>query len=139
MEGRTAGRRRAIDVARNDVPMARPNQRLRDVQGEMMTAEVDLCLVLDDQGVLLGRVDGMPVGVDVDAAIGDVMRLAPATVKPDTFLHDLVDDLRQSRFQRTILTAREPHEAGRCLGVLLLSDVERVLAENEQLDREPAT
>ena len=94
---------------------------------------MDLCLVVDSRGVLLGRVDGMPENADLDAEVGDTMRLAPGTVKPETFLHDLVDDLRRTRFKRTVVTAREPHEAGRFLGALFLADVERALAENERL------
>jgi CBS domain-containing protein len=133
MEGRTAGRCRAIDVARTDVMTVTPDRRLRDLRDEMADAESDICLVVDERGVLLGRVDGMPADAGDDSVIGDVMRLAPGTVKPDTFLRDLVDDLRGTRFKRTILTAREPHEAGRFLGVLFLTDVERVLAENERL------
>ena len=133
MEGRTAGRRRAIDVARTDVPTVAPHQRLREVQGEMSRAGADLCLVVDSRGVLLGRVDGMPENADLDAEVGDIMQLAPGTVKPETFVHDLVDDLRRTRFKRTVVTAREPHEAGRFLGALFLADVERALAENERL------
>lgn len=98
----------------------------------MSKSEIDLCVVLDERGVLLGRIDGMPEGADMNAAAGDVMRLAPGTAKPETFLHDLVRELAGTRFKRTILTAREPHEAGRFLGVVLLTDVERVLAENER-------
>ena len=101
----------------------------------MAEAEIDLCVIVDARGILLGRIDGMPSGADPDVAIGDVMRTAPGTAKPDTFLHDLVESLRVTRHQRIILTAREPSEAGRYLGVLLLSDVERVLAENEALAR----
>ena len=99
----------------------------------MLGADVDLCLVLDKRGVLLGRIDGVPEGAGPHAAIGDVMRLAPGTTKPDTFLHDAIDEIRSSRFQSTILTAREPHEAGRYLGLLFLSDTERVLEENDNL------
>ena len=107
-----------------------PDRRIRDVAPEMTDAPLDLCLVVDERGVLLGRVDGMPADVDPDTEIGEVMRTAPGTEKPDTFLHDLVEGLRDTRYQRVILTAREPSEAGRCLGVVLLSDVERVLQEN---------
>ena len=134
-DGRLAGRRRAIDIARTDVATVLPEQPVREAQGEMMGSDIDLCLVLDVRGVLLGRVDGMPEGADPDALVGDVMRLAPGTTKPETFLHDAIDGLRSSHLHRTILTAREPHEAGRYLGVLLLSDTERVLEENANLGR----
>ncbi len=133
MEGRTAGRRRAIDVARTDVATFAPDQSLREVRAEMAGGDTDFCLIVDPRGVLLGRIDGEPAEADPNARAGDVMRLAPGTVKPETFLHDLVDGLRDSRFKRTIVTAREPEEAGRLVGVLFLADVERVLAENERL------
>ncbi len=132
MEGRTAGRRRAIDFARTDVPTFLPGQTMREVQAGMEGVDVDLCLIADPRGVLLGRIDGMPDDPDPGAEIGDLMRLAPGTEKPETFLHDIVEGLRKTRYQRTILTAREPEQAGRLLGVLFLADVERALEENEQ-------
>jgi hypothetical protein len=105
---------------------------MREVLARMDGVDIDLCLILDGRGVLLGRIDGMPDDPDPAAEVGDVMRLAPGTEKPETFLHDLVDGLRKTRFKRTILTAREPEQAGRFLGVLLLDDVERALEENER-------
>jgi CBS domain-containing protein len=124
-----------MDIARTDVATVFPEQPMREAQSEMMGSDIDLCLVLNERGVLLGRVDGMPEGAHADAPVADVMRLAPGTTKPEAFLHDVVDNLRGTRFGRTILTAREPHEAGRYLGVLLLSDAERVLKENANLGR----
>lgn len=132
MEGLTAGRRRAIDFARTDVPTFLPGQTMREVQAGMEGVDIDLCLIADRRGVLLGRIDGMPKDPDPEAEVGDVMRLAPGTEKPETFLHDLVDGLRNTRFKRTILTAREPERAGQLLGVLFLDDVERALEENER-------
>jgi hypothetical protein len=99
----------------------------------MANSDVELCLVVDDRGVLLGRIDARPQGGDPETPVGEIMRLAPGTEKPETFLHDLVDGLRATRFKRTILTGRIGEEAGRYLGVVLLEDAERTLDENAQL------
>jgi len=99
----------------------------------MASSEVELCLVVDGRGVLLGRIDGVPEGIDPETPVGEVMRLAPGTAKADTFLHELVDDLRATRFGRMILTGRIGEDAGRYLGVVFLADVERTLEENARL------
>lgn len=110
-----------------------PDQSLREAAAEMTASDIDLCLVVDGRGVLLGRIDGVPEGIDPGTPVGDVMRLAPGTAKADTFLHELVDDLRATRFERMILTGRIGEDAGRYLGVVLLADVERTLEENARL------
>jgi CBS domain-containing protein len=122
-------------VARTDVVTLLPDQPLHEAHDLLLDSDADLCVVLDERGVLLGRIDGVSDAAGPDTAVGDVMRLAPGTTKPDTFLHDAIEDLRRSRFQRTILTSREPNRAGRYLGVLFLSDAERMLEQNDNLSR----
>lgn len=131
LEGRTAGRRRAVDIAR-EIPTCGPDEPLADVAERMGEIERPLGVVVGEHDVVLGRLDGDVFGDAGDANAGEVMELAPSTSKPDTFLHDLVEGLRGEPTQTIIVTAREPAEAGRLRGVLFLEDVERTLEENEK-------
>ena len=53
-------------------------------------------------------------------------------MKPDTFLHDVIDELRGSTTGRRIVTWHGPSGGGRLVGVLFVDDVERALADNER-------
>ena len=55
LEGRTAGRRRAIDVARRDIPTCGPRERLGDVRDRVRAAGHDVCIVVNARGIVLGR------------------------------------------------------------------------------------
>ena len=55
LEGRTAGRRRVIDVARKDIPTCGPRERLGDVRGRVRAAGHDVCIVVNERGIVLGR------------------------------------------------------------------------------------
>ncbi len=48
------------------------------------------------------------------------------------YVHDVIDELRNSSTGRRIVTWHGPSGGGRLVGVLFVDDVERVLAENER-------
>ncbi len=131
MEGRTAGRRRAIQIARKDIPTCRADERLGDVRDRVQAAGHDQCVVVNGDGVVFGRLRRKAWESDPDAAIEDVMELGPATIRPDPFLHDIIGRLQTRKIGSILVTSYGSHEGGRLLGVLFREDVERALAENE--------
>jgi CBS domain-containing protein len=130
MEGRTAGRRRAIQVARQDIPTCRAAERLGDVHDRVRAAGHDVCIVVNDDRVVLGRLRGKVWENDPNATVEDVMQLGPATIRPDPFLHEIVERLQRRKIGSILVTSYGSHEGGRLLGVLYREDVERVLAES---------
>ena len=132
MEGRTAGRRRAIHAARKDIPTCRPDERLGDVRERVKATGYNMCIVLNDDGVVFGRLRGEAWENDPDATAGDVMELGPATIRPDGFLHEIIERLRRRQVESILVTSYGGEDGGRLLGVLFREDVERILAENEQ-------
>ena len=134
MDGRTAGRRRAIHVARRDVPTCHAGERLGDVHARVQEAGHGVCIVVDGDRVVLGRLRGRAWERDADATVEDVMQLGPPTIRPDVFLHDIVERLQRARAGSILVTSYGAHEGGRFLGVLYRVDAERVLEENEQLE-----
>ena len=134
LEGRTAGRRRAIDVARNDIPTCGPRERLGDVRERVRAAGQEMCVVVNDRGIVLGRLRRKEWDRDSDAAVEDVMELGPPTERPDPFLSEVVERLRKVGSLLVTWYGSE-EDGGRLVGVLFRADVERVLEENERLPR----
>jgi len=134
MEGRTVGRRRAIHAARKDIPTCLPHERLSDVRERVLAAGHQICIVVNDDGVVLGRLRRKAWDSDPDLSVDDVMELSTPTSRPDPFLHEVVDRLR--KVGSLLITQYGSQEgAGRLLGVLFREDAERMLAENERLPR----
>lgn len=129
MEGRRAGRRRAIQVARKDIPTCGPDERLGDVYERVRAAGHDMCVVVNPDGVVFGRLRGKAWESDRSAAVEDVMELGPATIRPDVFIHEIIERLQRRQVRSILVTSYGSHEGGRLLGVLFREDVERVLEE----------
>jgi CBS domain-containing protein len=134
LEGRTAGRRRAIDVARKDIPTCGPRDRLGDVRERVTATGQEMCIVVNDRGIVLGRLRRKELAGDADARVEDVMELGPPTERADPFLNEVIDRLRKTG---TLLVTwyGSKEDGGRLVGVLFREDVERVLEENERLPR----
>jgi CBS domain-containing protein len=134
LEGLTAGRRRAIDIARKDIPTCGPRERLGDVRERVRAAGQEMCVVVNDRGIVLGRLRRKEWDRDSDAAVEDVMELGPPTERPDPFLSEVVERLRKVGSLLVTWYGSEEN-GGRFVGVLFRADVERVLEENERLPR----
>lgn len=131
-EGRLAGRRHLIEVARRDIPTCGPTERLGDVRERVQAAGQELCIVVNDRGIVLGWLRQKAWASDPDLAVEDVMELGPPTDRPDPFLHETIERLRKVGIILVTQYGSE-EDGGRLLGVLFLEDAERILEENERL------
>ena len=84
--------------------------------------------------MVLGRLRGRAWESVPDASVEDVMQPGPPTIRPDIFLHDVVERLQRARAGSILITSYGSHEGGRFLGVLYRADAERALEENERLE-----
>ena len=134
LEGRTAGRLRAIDAARKDVPTCGPRERLGDVRARVRAAGHEMCVVVNERGIVLGRLRAKAWAGDPDKTVEDVMELGPPTARPDAFLHEVIERLRKVGSLLVTWYGSE-EDGGRFVGVLFREDVERVLKENERVSR----
>ena len=134
LEGRTAGRRRVIDVARKDIPTCGPRERLGDVRDRVRAAGHDVCIVVNERGIVLGRLRRDCWEREAEAASEDCMELGPPTERPDKFLTEVIDRLRKVGSLLVTWYGRD-EDGGRLIGVLFREDAERVLEENERLPR----
>jgi len=132
LEGRTAGRRRVIDVARKDIPTCGPRERLGDVRGRVRAAGHDVCIVVNERGIVLGRLRRDCWEREAEAPTEDCMELGPPTERPDKFLTEVIERLRKVGSLLVTWYGRD-EDGGRLIGVLHRADVERVLEENKQM------
>jgi hypothetical protein len=93
-----------------------------------------MCIVVNERGIVLGRLRAKAWEADADASVENVMELGPPTERPDPFLHEVVDRLRKVGSLLITWYGGE-EDGGRLVGVLFREDVERMLEENERLPR----
>jgi len=134
LEGRTAGRRRAIEIARKDIPTCGPREPLGDVRERVQATGHEMCIVVNERGIVLGRLRRKEWEGDPESTVEDVMELGPPTTRPDGFLHEVIERLRKVGSLLVTWYGSE-EDGGRLVGVLFRADVERVLEENERLPR----
>ncbi len=121
-EAPTAG-----DAVRGGDIICHLGERLGDALKRIRGADKDACIVVDDRHVVLGRVRGRALSGDPNAAIEDVMRSGPSTIRADMPLETVVKNLRDGNVSSTLVTDPEGH----LIGSLYLDDAERKLAKQD--------
>src|ERR671936_223108 len=99
---------------RTDVPTCRPDEKVSDATARVASAGWDMCLVVNEQGILLGRLDHNELRAEGDKRIADVMRSGPSTYRPDAPAADLRHVMTHKRIGALPVTTGD----GRLLGVL---------------------
>ena len=123
-EGRAAGELDAAAMIRGDDIACHLGEKLGDTAKRVQAAGKDVCIVVNDRHIVLGRIRGRALDGDPDAVVEDVMTPGPSTIRPDTDLGTVVKTLRDGNVASTLVTNQE----GRLIGTVYLEDVERTLA-----------
>jgi CBS-domain-containing membrane protein len=111
-------------VARPDVPTCRLGERVGAVRERVRAAGWDVCLVVTDDRVVLGRLRQDTLATEAMALVDDVMEPGPATIRPGERLASLVPRLKERRTGAVVVTT----PSGRLVGVLYREDAARRLA-----------
>ena len=120
MEGTRARHPRAGDVARRDVPTCRLDDPLTEVRTRVQASGWDVCLVVNEAGVVLGRLGGAAWAARRGTSVERVME-TPTTYRPDNLVASLVEVMRRNRAQSLLITDVD----GVLVGVLLRRDAAR--------------
>jgi CBS domain-containing protein len=123
-EGAAASVQRVADATRPDVPTCLPDDNLGSARSRTFDAGWDECIVVDCDGMVIGRLRNRTWDADDDTVVTEVMELGPTTVRPDGLLDSLVE--RMKKRGTAVVTVATPQ--GRLVGVLLRSDGERLLS-----------
>jgi CBS domain-containing protein len=126
-EGASAGVPWTGDLAATEgLWTAAPGDRLGDVRGRVEESAYDFCVVLNDEGFVLGVLLGDALGKDAGLAVGEVMELGPRTIRPSKPIEELLAARSSEGVKSWIVTTSH----GLLLGVLSRTDAERAREES---------
>ena len=121
--GREATVPRAGDVARRDVPTCQPRERIGEVRGRVRAAGWDTCLVVNGEGVVLGRLRGSAFDADPETSAEQVMAGGPTTFRPDVRLSEVAARMQAKHVGSVVVTTPD----GRLVGAVAYEDAVRRL------------
>jgi CBS domain-containing protein len=123
-EGSTRAEPRLGDLVHRDAPRCSPADRLTDVSARM-AAGWSWCAVVNEQGILLGRLRRLQIDQHPEARAEDVMENGPSTYRPDTTAQELVGRMKAGRFESAFVSDPD----GRLWGLVSRADLEGALGE----------
>ena len=124
LEGAEGSETRAGAFARPDVPRFEPREALQTVRRRVTGTGFDTCFVVDDDGVVLGRLGRTALASDADVLVDEAMTEGPSTVRPSARLAEVVERMRRQNLSGLPVTTSD----GRLVGLLTRADAERALA-----------
>ena len=113
----------AGEVARFDVPTCRLGDTAADIEHTIQGSDESFCVVLNDSGILLGRVRRRDLPEDRSRRVETFLNWGPATVRPIEPLKPLVDRMRRAGVGTILVTTSK----GRLVGVVHREEAERHL------------
>jgi Mg/Co/Ni transporter MgtE len=132
VEGRGAEVPRAGDVAREDVPTCRLDERLGDVADRAREAGWDAAVVVNEDRVVLGLLREEELAGDPDDRVERVMRPGPSTFRPHVHIVEMARYLVEHDLASTPVTTGD----GVLLGLLRRGDAVSAAAEFQRRHRE---
>ena len=124
LEGAEGSETRAGAFARPDVPRCEPSEALQTVRRRVTGTGFDTCFVVDDDGVVLGRLGRTALASDADVLVDEAMTEGPSTVRPSARLAEVVERMQRQNLSGLPVTTSD----GRLVGLLTRADAERALA-----------
>jgi rhodanese-related sulfurtransferase len=123
IEGAQQAAATAGSLARPDVPTCLPRDLIAQVQPILQNDQWDICVVVNDERVVLGRLSRADLAGDPRATAEQVMEPGPATVRANANLRELAAELRRTGAGSVLVT----NSAGQLAGALLRVDLEASL------------
>jgi len=123
LEGAEGSETRAGAHVRTDAPNCRPEDRLPKICERLEESGWDTCFVLDERGVVLGRIGRAAIRGRGDVSAEEAMTLGPSTIRPSARLRAVVERMRRQKLTNLPVTTPD----GRLVGLLTLRDAEEAL------------
>jgi CBS domain-containing protein len=121
-EGTNAGRPRAADAARRDVPTCRLDEPIEEIRDRVRGAGWDVCVVVNEEHIVLGLLREAELDVVLDEPAEHVMRPGPSTFRP----HVPIEEMAQFMVAHDLPTSPITSSDGRLIGILRREDAVRV-------------
>jgi CBS domain-containing protein len=122
-EGTAAAVPNAGEVARRGTPTCALEDRVRDVREMVLAVGRHVCIVVNDAGIVEGRLRGGALEETPEATAEEAMEIGPTTIRPNERLEPLVERMRK-RGVRTIIVS---DLKGQLVGILYREDAEKAL------------
>ena len=126
LEGAEGSETRAGAYVRTDAPNCPPEDRLREICARLEETGWDMCFVLDERGVVLGRIGRAAIRGRQDVSAQEAMTLGPSTIRPSARLKGVVERMRRQNLTSLPVTTSD----GRLLGLLTRPDTEAALGNS---------
>jgi CBS domain-containing protein len=123
-EGEALDTQRIADATRPDIPTATANESLGAVLDRTTDAGWDEALVVDCDGIVIGRLRRTSWEHERDIPVESVMELGPTTVRPNMLLEPLVKRMEERGTNLVTVTTAQ----GMLIGVVLRTEAQRLLA-----------
>jgi CBS domain-containing protein len=131
LDGRAGTETRVGAHVRSDVPICRLDEPLRDVCERVERAGWDTCFVVDEAGVVLGRLGRSALRGEEEQSVEDAMTPGPSTVRPSARLEAMVRRMHEQNLSNLPVTTSD----GRLVGLLVREDGEHALSGLEAARR----
>jgi Mg/Co/Ni transporter MgtE len=123
LEGMNGSESRAGAYVRTDVPTCRPEDRLHLVCERLDATSWDTCFVVDEHGVVLGRLGRRAIRGRADVLAENAMTSGPSTIRPSARLRDVVERMQRQTLTNLPVTRSD----GTLVGLLRREDAEAAL------------
>ncbi len=110
---------RVKDIARVDVPTCRLADTVATAR--LRAKDWGTCIVVNEEGVVFGRLFKEQLEGDPNARVGDVMRPGTSTFRPNVSAVKMLDYMDRRHHETSLVTTSD----GRLVGLVLREDVER--------------
>jgi CBS domain-containing protein len=118
-EGTNNEQPRLIDVVRRDVPTCSLGERLGDVRSRVTAAGWDACVVVSQEGCVLGLLRAEELRADPRLPVDQVMRPGPSTYRP----YVSVTEMRRIMLERNLPNSPVTTSDGKLVGLVRQQDV----------------
>ena len=112
------------DVADARIPTCRLDERIGDLRERVQADGRETCVVVNEEGIVLGLLRKQALAAEPDRRVADVMQPGPKTFRPNLTLEELITYMREHDIKSNALVTT--HE-GRLVGVIARADLEATL------------
>jgi CBS domain-containing protein len=122
-EGTAAAVPNAGEIARRGTPTCALDDRVADVRESVLEVGRNVCIVVNAEGIVEGRLRGRALEENPEATAEQAMEIGPTTIRPSERLEPLVERMRR----RGVATIVVSDLKGRLVGILYRGDAESAL------------
>src|SRR5438132_10341134 len=119
LEGRADAHTRVARLARADAPTCHLDELVGEV-AERVADDWQICVVTNDENIVLGLLGRQALHADETVRAEDVMTAGPSTIRPSARLDAIAQRMRDQNLTRIVVSRSD----GILVGVLRVEDIE---------------